>query len=306
MHDITTHSAGVERAGPLDSATTRLIAGFLLAQTSTNTRKAYRSDLRIFHDWLTDHADSTPLLHATRAHVDAWARHGEEVERRRPSTIARRLTTLSAFYGYVIDEGVLDINPAGRVKRPKVGEGHVELTPGLDRDQARALLACAAAHGPRDHLLVLLLLTVGLRISEALSLDLDDIEEHRGHQSVLIRGKGGTENRVTLPPLAYSVARQIGDTGPMLHRDGVRWNRDQANRALTRLARRACLGRHVTPHMLRVTAITEALEADIPLRDVQDFARHADPRTTRRYDRARAGLDRHAATAAAIVARISA
>ncbi|MEZ5229978.1 MAG: tyrosine-type recombinase/integrase [Acidimicrobiales bacterium] len=305
MHDITTHSAGVERAGPLDSATTRLIAGFLLAQTSTNTRKAYRSDLRIFHDWLTDHADSTPLL-APPVPTSTRARHGEEVERRRPSTIARRLTTLSAFYGYVIDEGVLDINPAGRVKRPKVGEGHVELTPGLDRDQARALLACAAAHGPRDHLLVLLLLTVGLRISEALSLDLDDIEEHRGHQSVLIRGKGGTENRVTLPPLAYSVARQIGDTGPMLHRDGVRWNRDQANRALTRLARRACLGRHVTPHMLRCHRDHRGARGRHPATRRPGFARHADPRTTRRYDRARAGLDRHAATAAAIVARISA
>jgi len=65
------------------------------------------------------------------------------------------------------------------------------------------------------------------------------------------------------------------------------------------LAREAGIGKHLTPHGLRHSAITIGLDADVSLRDMQDFARHADPTTTRRYDRARHALNRHATYAIA-------
>ena len=71
-------------------------------------------------------------------------------------------------------------------------------------------------------------------------------------------------------------------------------NRFQATRAIRRLSRAADITKHISPHSLRHTAVTLALDAGVPLRDVQDMAGHADPRTTRRYDRARKSLDRHA------------
>lgn len=72
-------------------------------------------------------------------------------------------------------------------------------------------------------------------------------------------------------------------------------------RLVRRLAARAGLANatRLSPHSLRHAAITAALDAGVSLRDVQDFARHADPRTTRRYDRARHSLDRHATYAVA-------
>ena len=60
------------------------------------------------------------------------------------------------------------------------------------------------------------------------------------------------------------------------------------------MARRAGLAKKTGPHTLRHAFITAALDAGVPLRDVQEAASHADPRTTKRYDRARASLDRHA------------
>jgi len=63
---------------------------------------------------------------------------------------------------------------------------------------------------------------------------------------------------------------------------------------IARLARAADVG-ELSPHGLRATMVTLALDSGMPLRDVQDFARHADPRTTRRYDRDRHSLNRHAA-----------
>ena len=76
--------------------------------------------------------------------------------------------------------------------------------------------------------------------------------------------------------------------------DGRRLDRHGAGRVVRKTARRAGIGKAVTPHTLRHVFITAALDAGVPLRDVQEAAALADPRTTMRYDRARGSLDRHA------------
>jgi site-specific recombinase XerD len=76
--------------------------------------------------------------------------------------------------------------------------------------------------------------------------------------------------------------------------DGRRLDRHGAGRVVRKVARHARIGKTVTPHTLRHAFITAALDAGVPLRDVQEAASHADPRTTIRYDRARGSLDRHA------------
>jgi integrase/recombinase XerD len=76
--------------------------------------------------------------------------------------------------------------------------------------------------------------------------------------------------------------------------DGVRLDRHAAGRIVRRLARAADINKRIGPHSLRHSFITAALDAGVPLRDVQEAASHADPRTTMRYDRARQSLDRHA------------
>jgi site-specific recombinase XerD len=77
-------------------------------------------------------------------------------------------------------------------------------------------------------------------------------------------------------------------------RDDRRLDRHAAGRIVRMTARRAGIGKPVTPRTLRHAFITAALDAGIPLRDVQEAASHADPRTTMRYDRGRGSLDRHA------------
>ena len=71
-------------------------------------------------------------------------------------------------------------------------------------------------------------------------------------------------------------------------------DRYATDRTVKRLARRAGITKRISPHSLRHSFITAALDAGVPLRDVQEAASHADPRTTIRYDRARQSLDRHA------------
>ena len=102
-------------------------------------------------------------------------------------------------------------------------------------------------------------------------------------------------------PLAPRTARAmelaVGERveGPLfVTADGRRLDRHGAARIVRRVTRRADIGKHVSPHTLRHAFITAALDAGVPLRDVQEAASHADPRTTMRYDRACTSLDRHA------------
>ena len=102
-------------------------------------------------------------------------------------------------------------------------------------------------------------------------------------------------------PLASRTARTLdlylGERtgGPIfLGANGHRMDRDAADRTVKRLAKRAGITKRISPHSLRHSFITAALDAGVPLRDVQEAASHADPRTTMRYDRARQSLDRHA------------
>ena len=118
-----------------------------------------------------------------------------------------------------------------------------------------------------------------------------------GTAPLVITRKGG---KVVTIPLAPRTARAIDLAiseragGPLFTAgDGRRLDRHGAARIVRRVTRRAGIAKHVGPHTLRHAFITAALDAGVPLRDVQEAASHADPRTMR-YDRARTSLDRHA------------
>ena len=140
---------------------------------------------------------------------------------------------------------------------------------------------------------------LGLRIFEATGADIADLGEEHGHRVLRVRGKG---DKVVLVPLPPAVGRAIDRAVGEPRRPGRscstaragRMDRHAATRRLRRLADAAGVRLpRMHPHMLRHTFVTTMLDAGVDLRDVQIAARHADPRTTMRYDRARKNLDRH-------------
>ena len=268
------------------------LAGFL-AGYSGNTRLAYQQDLGQFASWC--HDQGLALLAVRRIDVELFARRLEHRGAAR-ATIGRRLSTVTGFYRYCVEEELLTRNPAANVRRPRI---RPESTMnGLDRNELGGFLVQAGLSGARDHALACLLALNGLRVSEALNTDVDDIGLERGHHTLRVRRKGG---RTVIVPLAPRTARTVylavGERteGPIFVTDtGERMNRHQAARVVRRLARGAGIDKKISPHSLRHSFITVALDAGVPLRDVQEAASHADPRTTMRYDRARQSLDRHA------------
>ena len=172
----------------------------------------------------------------------------------------------------------------------------------------------------RSAAVIRLLLHNALRVDEVLGADITDLGSDRGHQVLTVLGKGNRRAKVALTPgtlgalHAYLEDRAaeagIGGAaqswrstgGPLLATtSGGRMRPSQLWELVRRLAAAAGIGEadQLSAHSLRHTAITMALDAGVALRDVQDYARHRDARTTRRYDHSRDSLDRSAAYAVA-------
>ncbi|HXZ76631.1 MAG TPA: tyrosine-type recombinase/integrase [Streptosporangiaceae bacterium] len=225
------------------------LAGFLAGYTGL-TREAYALDLRQFASWCQQH--QVRLFQVRRADIECFARDLENRGRAR-ATITRRLCTVAGFYRYAVEEELLDHSPAAHVRRPRLDyESHAT---GLDRNELGALLVAAGLGAPTEHALISLLALNGLRVSEAVGADIEALGVERGHRTLVVVRKGG---KVVTIPLAPRTARAI----------------DLA------IGERAGITKPVGPHTLRHAFITAALDAGVPLRDVQEAASHADPRTT--------------------------
>jgi site-specific recombinase XerD len=273
----------------------RHVAGWLLGFDSQHTRTAYGRDVA---EWLRFCAanDLEPLK-SRRAHVDAWARLLDHTGSS-AATVARKLAAVSSWYSWLVAEGSIGTSPVTHVRRPKVTEDSATLGP--DRDEARALLVAAADLGPKYEALVSLLLLNGLRVSEALNANIEDLDIERGHRVLRITRKGRRRAVVPLAPrTTAALDAHLGEreSGPIFL--GEQRGRGEIGRLTSggatymvqRVAKNAGISKKLSPHSLRHGFVTLSLEAGATLTDVQDAAGHSDPRTTRRYDRARHRLD---------------
>jgi integrase/recombinase XerD len=282
---------------------------------SEHTRAAYRRDITGWLAWCGPR-DLDPLR-ATFLDINEYGRALESnVDPRSgraltPATVARKLSALSSWYDFLTKLRAVGANPVAGADRPKVNRDH-SATVGLTPEEVDSLLAAAEADtGPtaaRNRAALALLADLGLRVGELVSLDLADLGHERGHRSVRFIGKGGRARRRALAPGtaftldAYLAVRAEGErvpverlAGPLLATaSGGRLDRHAVFRLVRRLARAAGIPawEKLSPHSLRHAFATTARAEGVPLEDVQDAMGHADPRTTRRYDRDRHNLDR--------------
>jgi integrase/recombinase XerD len=272
---------------------------------SAHTREAYRRDVEDFARWcLSRDLDVTDVR---RPDVDAYAANLANIPLPRtgrpmaPASVARRLAALSSWYGYLHDAGAVSHNPMTRVRRPRLDRDHTT-TVGMSAAEATALLR-AAAQDPVlgaecASALAGFLVAIGARVSEVCALDVTDLGFDSGHRTVRLRMKGGkTRTRAVPPALAAKLDALCAGRadGPLFRtRAGERVDRHVIARFVRRAARAAGLpsAERITPHSFRHAWATLARERGATLEERQHALGHADPRTTQRYDRARASLDR--------------
>ena len=280
---------------PAEADRLRLAMAAYLARFRGMSRRHTESDLRCYLRWCLE-CGFDPMT-ATRPHIELYVRWMQEQRCYAASTVSRRLSIVVGFYRTCVIDGVLEHSPAEYVRRPSVPAQSPTL--GLNHLQFEAMLAAGRdSANVNDFALVCLLGLLGLRIFEATGLDIADLGEQHGHRVVRVLGKGQKVVLVPMPPaVCRAIDRAVGDrtAGPILRtRTGTRMDRHAATRRLKQLQKIAGIQiPRMHPHMLRHTFVTTMLDAGVDLRDVQLAARHADPRTTMRYDRARRNLDRH-------------
>lgn len=291
------------------------VHGWLRRTPSPATRKSYGRDLSQFLDFRgIAHAHLDDLTSVLPSHVAAWRDHLRD-RGAAGSTIRRKLTTLRSLFSYLQVYGYTGVNPAhGKfVTAPAVPRDGktVVLSP---RDCRRLLDAPERTTpvGLRDRALLGVLAYSACRVGELVRLRVADFKTHGEHRVLLISGKGDKERTVPLHLEAVERLTEWLDfdglrndrQGPLFRpahtprgqgRDG--FDRSHlSTRAVERLVRRYTtrlkLDPGVTVHSLRVTALTTARERGADIIDLQDFAGHADPRTTLTYIRTRDRLSK--------------
>ena len=223
--------------------------------------------------WLAER--ETDALAAGRVHVDLWAATQLD-DGAAAASVRRRLSVLSSFYRYCAAHDLIGRVPTQGVARPVVDPDYTA-TVGLDRDQARALVAAAdadtGAQALRTAAVVRLLLHNALRVDEACAADIADLGEDSGHRVLRVVRKGARRAKIPLTPATVAALeayladragaagwRQL--TGPLLATAaGGRLRQGHLWELVRRLAREAGIGawEQLSPHCLRHSAITFAL-----------------------------------------------
>ena len=279
------------------------LEGYLMRWEGSNTQAAYRQDLANFCQWCNRH-QLHPINDVRRQHLELYMRYLKDERQNSPSTIARRIGTLSQMYELAIDDDLIAKNPARLVRRPKAQIDQARRI-ALSREETQRLVRAAYDSSPTDYALIMLMGYLGLRVSEACDLDVADcLHVAKAHRCVRFVGKGGKLALIPQPPAVMrAIDAAIGDRtdGPLLlRRDGSRMTRRSADRVVKRCAKTAGITGPVSPHTLRHGFIVGSIDAGVPIRQVQLSARHADITTTIKiYDRGRANLDTHSAHALA-------
>lgn len=253
---------------------------------SAHTLRGYRSDLEGFRRFLAE-VSGRDALAQTIACVDArlirayLARlHAHRLD---PATVGRKLAALRSWFRFLVRRGVLPRNPALEIRGPRLGR---KLASFLPIDEAAALVDAKGASG-RDRAILELLYATGLRVSELVGLEVDDVD--RCERTVRVLGKGRKERIVPFGARAAAAldAYLDGDArsrGPLfVNRRGGRLGVRSVFDVVRRRARQVGLPRRVSPHTLRHTFATHLLDGGADLRMIQELLGHSRLSTTQRY-----------------------
>jgi len=243
----------------------------------------YGVDLEAFERSIGDlPIDKMTFLHFRRFLADLKARRFQKV------TVARKVSSLRSFFKFLCREGYLTHNPVSVLRSPKLDR---KLPSVLEVEEVERLLEShdGSANGLRDHAILETIYSVGLRVSEVVGLNLDDIDFISG--IVKVYGKGKKERLCPIGEKALQAIRRYLDHRPnvrdgkalFLNRRGRRLTARSVRRVLDKALQRASLNRHVSPHALRHSFATHLLDRGADLRSVQELLGHQSLSTTQIY-----------------------
>ena len=209
------------------------------------------------------------------------------------TTRARKIASAKSLFNFLLQEGIVTKDPTEYLSSPRVGRF---LPEALTVEDIEVLLSTAGGDAPeakRDHAMLELIYASGMRVSELVSLDLEDIDLEQ--ESVRCLGKGSKERLIPIHSRAVDTVREyfqearpklagrLSGHAAFLNRRGRRLTRQGFWLILKNIANAAGLDGKITPHTLRHSFATHLLRGGAPLRHVQELLGHASIRTTQVY-----------------------
>lgn len=265
---------------------------------SNNTLDAYRNDLRQFMEYIdkgTGKRNRIPTWQdVDTSMLSEYVYDLRSAKSYRDSTTARKVAAIKSFFSFLLDEGFLYNDPSRSLSAPRPERN---LPKYLSPEEVDILLEKAknldSGEGQRDWAIIELLYATGIRVTELVSLNTEDVNIPENYARCF--GKGGKERLVYLHPRATAALEQYikgsrskMTSGPkekalFLNRRGDRLTRQWVWAILKSAARRANISKPIAPHILRHSFATHMLQGGAPLRHVQELLGHASITTTQIY-----------------------
>jgi integrase/recombinase XerD len=258
---------------------------------ANNTLESYRRDLTSFANYVKQNSftDVNQLRRSTIISFLADLQRKGKAN----STISRNLASIRTFFGFLLRDGFIDGDPTANLESPKIEK---RLPKVLSVEQVEALLQSpdiSNVSGLRDKAMLELLYATGIRVTELVSLNVEDVNLNMGF--LKCTGKGNKERIIPLGSVAEryvhqyltrsrtKLVRDIHEPALFLNHHGRRLSRQGFWKIIKKYAKLAAIDKEITPHTLRHSFATHLLENGADLRSVQEMLGHADISTTQIY-----------------------
>ncbi len=259
-------------------------------QASANTVSSYLRDIRQFSQWL-DEQEGCNVLDASQLNISSYLAYLQE-EGRSGATLSRNLASLKNFYGYVVSTGFLEATPVNDVHVERGEKKAPQILSGKEIELLLSQPVCVDAKGIRDKAMLEVMYATGIRVTELIDLDTDDVNLEQG----IIKCNGVKKSRViplypeALKALATYLreARGImiadpGEQALFVNVGGVRMSRQGFWKILKHYQATAHIDKEITPHTLRHSFAVHLLENGADVGSVQELMGHSDISSTQLY-----------------------
>ena len=259
---------------------------------SANTLSSYIRDLTQFQSWLiaNNAADLRKVKKDTINEYLLYMNHNGKS----PATVTRSTASIKSFYSYMVQTGAVKTNPAKSVVAMKVERKYPEILTNKEVELFLEQPKCVDEKGFRDHAMLELLYATGIRVSELISLDVDDLNLPAG--LVVCRSKG-KERSIPLYPGAVKALQDYvahirerivtsdEEKALFVNMNGVRMSRQGFWKLVKYYQEKAGIQTEITPHTLRHSFAAHLLQNGADLRSIQEMMGHADISSTQIYSR---------------------
>ncbi len=258
--------------------------------SSANTIASYVRDVTQFVGYLCE-TERVEVLDCRQEHMDHYVVYMSS-KGKSASSIARCIASLKSFYGFLMDSGVVNSNPARNITPVRAERKFPQILTGKEVELFLEQPECVDAKGYRDHAMLELLYATGIRVSELINLDVDDLNLSAGFLRCSSRGK----ERII--PLYAGAVKALGDylknirpqivfepdeTALFVNMNGERMSRQGFWKIIKHYQEKAEIKKEITPHTLRHSFAAHLLENGADLHSLQEMLGHADISSTQVY-----------------------